>query len=227
MSTEFNQSAKDVASYLIKEHNCSFSNNFDGNMKLQKMLVNSNLIHLIKTNSLLFDDEMYAFKNGIVVESVRKPFHAKYNEFNDDIREHEEQLTEEQKQSIDLSFKLFYHLSASELSDLHHELETWKNCYDRSLMGENYYHKASGLIKSNDVVQGDLDRLASVISSFEKEKNEYNNEVVNGITFFYDPEEIVIDDSIIQYLEDVSRTVKSEDAPYFLTTDEDLGVYFY
>lgn len=167
-TNESSKLAKSVASYLVKKHNCSFSNNFDGNMKLQKMLVNANLIHMVRNKSSLFDDEMYAFKNGIVVESVRKPFQSAYSDFNEELKEHQEELTEEEKRSIDLSYEIFYPLSASELSDLHHELDTWKNCYERSLMGEDFRHKPSALIKNRDLVQDDLERLDSVIASFEE-----------------------------------------------------------
>lgn len=220
--------AKDVTSYLINNHNCTFTNNFDGNMKLQKILVNANLIHLVREKTLLFEDDMYAFKNGIVVESIRKPFHVSYADFTEEVKEHDAELSEEEKKSIDLAVDLFYSLSATELSDLHHELETWKTCYNRSLIGSSHHHKPSGRInKERDFAPSDLERFKSVVEAYQSENDNYEKEVVNGITFFYDPAEIEVDDSVLEFLEDISRTVEPEDAPYFLTSDEDMGVYYY
>lgn len=220
--------AKDVASYLLNTRQCHFPDNFDGNMKLQKMLVNANLIHFVKNESFLFNNDMFAFRNGIVVEDVRIPFQKNYTGFTNELTEHRAELTESEKQSIDLAVDLFYRLSASELSDLHHELDTWKHCYNRSLVGTNSHYKPLGRIDlKRDLFQEDIKRMQTVVEAYEEADQSYKNEVVNGVTFFYDPEELSMDDTILEYLEDISRTVRTEDAPYFLTTDEDLGVYYY
>ncbi|BAQ11493.1 hypothetical protein OXB_3023 [Bacillus sp. OxB-1] len=221
-----------VASYLAKQPDCHFSNTFDGNMKLQKLLVFANLIHFTEYNEFLFPEEMFAFKNGIVVEDVRIPFHHDYFNYMNKLREHSDfELGNDQKNSIDMSISLFNKLSAKELSDLHHEMETWKIKYHKSRIG-SFYDKNISLIRNDEVLESDLAKLRKVIQGFKRnEKEQFACEKVNGITFYFDPSEIELslsNESFMDYLEDLSRSVVlGEDDTFYLAYDEDQGIYYY
>lgn len=58
----------DFAKFFIKSGADSTPNTYDGNMKLQKMLVLSDMAHLARCRQPLFGDNILAFENGLVVE---------------------------------------------------------------------------------------------------------------------------------------------------------------
>ncbi|NME45135.1 hypothetical protein HF861_09615 [Faecalicoccus pleomorphus] len=64
--------AQDFAKYFLKIDSDLNSNSYNGNLKLQKLLVLSNLVSLAEYGTLLFDDPIYTFENGCVAENVRK-----------------------------------------------------------------------------------------------------------------------------------------------------------
>ena len=74
----------DFAKYFIKNGADSLPNTYDGNMKLQKLLVFADMINVAEYGELLFDDEVLAFKNGCVVEKVRLRYKADYIGFKRD-----------------------------------------------------------------------------------------------------------------------------------------------
>ena len=222
--------AKDVAAYLVNRPECFFSNTFDGNMKLQKLLVFANLIHYANYEEFLFNDDMYAFRNGIVIEEVRMPFFEDYHGYMQSLKSQTNlDFTNEQLDSINMSIEIFNKLSAKDLSDLHHELETWKIKYPKSRFG-NTHIKELGLIRHNEVLTSDIEKIKKVISSYQKnEEQQYLYEKVNGITFYYNPNEISLDNNnLLDYLENISRSVVGgEDDTFFLAYDDEQGIYYY
>ena len=60
----------DVAKYFIKNDADSFPNTYEGNMKLQSLLVFANMIYVAEYGELLFDDVL-ALKDDCVVKKVR------------------------------------------------------------------------------------------------------------------------------------------------------------
>ena len=60
----------DVAKYFIKNDADSFPNTYEGNMKLQSLLVFANMIYVAEYGELLFDDVL-PIKDNCVVEKVR------------------------------------------------------------------------------------------------------------------------------------------------------------
>jgi len=219
-----------VSAYLINSPECYFSNTFDGNMKLQKLLTFANLIHYAQNDDFLFKNDMYAFRNGIVIEDVRVPFYENYHDYIDSLKKHSvSTFTESQLTSIKMSISLFNKLSAKELSDLHHQLLTWKIRYENSRI-RNEHVKELGIIKREDIISSDIDKIKKVISSYN-DSNESNDshETVNGITFYYDLSEIPLSkERILDYLDSVSRSVvNGEDDTFFLAFDEEQGFYYY
>lgn len=61
----------DFAKFFIKNGADSSPNTYDGNMKLQKLLVFADLANIAEYGEPLFGDQVLAFKNGCVVEKVR------------------------------------------------------------------------------------------------------------------------------------------------------------
>lgn len=222
--------AKTVSAYLLKNDSCRFGNSFDGNMKLQKLLVFANLIHYAKEEEFLFNENMYAFQNGIVVEDIRVPFKNNYYDFKDELSKLTPNFDENQLESINMSIEIFNKSTAKELSDLHHELQTWKIKFNKSNYG-GYYVKDLGLIKHEDILPIDIEKIKKVVSSYHSSREQdLAYEVINDITFYYDPKEISFDNNpkIMDYLETVSRSeVNSEDDTFFLSYDENQGLYYY
>jgi len=70
--------AIDVALWFINQGLDNPSNTYDGNMKLQKLLYFAQLIYLAKYGDLLFEEPIYAYKNGAVVEKVRLTYKNHY-----------------------------------------------------------------------------------------------------------------------------------------------------
>ena len=68
----------DFAKYFIKNGADSKPNTYDGNMKLQKLLVLSDLANIAENGKLLFPDPVLAFQNGCVVEKVRLRYKNDY-----------------------------------------------------------------------------------------------------------------------------------------------------
>ena len=75
-----------------------------------------------------------------------------------------------------------------ELSDLNHEFDFWKDSY---VDGENY------CIVSNDNIKKELPIIKNIIDSYRNRDKNKKTEVINGITFYYDPNNLNIDANFI------------------------------
>ena len=60
----------DFAKFFIKNGADSRPNTYDGNMKLQKLLVLADLASIAEYGEPLFNDQVLAFKNGCVVKMI-------------------------------------------------------------------------------------------------------------------------------------------------------------
>lgn len=220
----------EVSAYLVNTPECHFSDTFDGNMKLQKLLTFANLIHYAQNNDFLFENEMYAFKNGIVVEDVRIPYHKNFKGYMSSLESYTaSNFTEKQLDSINMSIALFNKLNARELSNLQHELLTWKIRYENSLIGTRH-EKSLGKINRHDIISSDIEKIKKMINSYNSNQEEiYSYEEVNGIIFYYNESEIPLNKKqILEYLELVSESeVSSEDDTFFLAFDKEQGLYHY
>ena len=74
----------DLAKYFIKNDVDSMPNTFDGNMKLQKLLVLAELANIAEYGEHFFDEQILAFKNGCVIEKVRLRYKNDYFGLNRD-----------------------------------------------------------------------------------------------------------------------------------------------
>lgn len=230
-STLTKLTADQVAAYFVNQNEQVFPNSFDGNMKLQKLIVFANLIHLVKNNELLFEESMYAFRNGIVVETVRKPYYQNYQGYIETLKKEPTSYSKSEVESLQMSMDLFNSLSARELSDLHHELETWKHKYNKSKFG-NFHITEISKIKEKDILETDIEKIKKIINAYKRNENQkYLSETVNGITFYYDPDEMdftVDREDLLSVLEDLSKEISpGEENVFFITYDESQGFYYY
>ena len=91
-------------------------------------------------------------------------------------------------EALDITLNIFDKLSAKELSDLNHEFDFWKDSY---VDGENY------CIVSNDNIKKELPIIKNIIDSYRNRDKNKKTEVINGITFYYDPNNLNIDATFI------------------------------
>ena len=173
----------DCAKYFMKNAT-GLNNSFDGSMKLQKLLVFSNLVNMALNNKPLFKDRLYAFKNGCVVDSVRLKYKNDYLGLKKESESFKPNFSECELEALDITLNIFDKLSAKELSDLNHEFDFWKDSY---VDGENY------CIVSNDNIKKEL----PIIKSYRNRDKNKKTEVINGITFYYDPNNLNIDANFI------------------------------
>lgn len=177
----------DCAKYFMKNAT-GLNNSFDGSMKLQKLLVFSNLVNMALNNKPLFKDRLYAFENGCVVDSVRLKYKNDYLGLKKESESFKPNFSECELEALDITLNIFDKLSAKELSDLNHEFDFWKDSY---VDGENY------CIVSNDNIKKELPIIKNIIDSYRNRDKNKKTEVINGITFYYDPNNLNIDANFI------------------------------
>lgn len=74
----------DFAKFFIKNGADSRPNTYDGNMKLQKLLVLADFANIAEYGEPLFNDPVLAFTNGCVIEKVRLRYKNDYAGFKRD-----------------------------------------------------------------------------------------------------------------------------------------------
>ncbi|KIL72565.1 Panacea domain-containing protein [Bacillus badius] len=215
------RSASDFAKYFIKNKYDYPRNTFDGNMKLQKMLYFSQLIHLTLQDEKLFEDDMYAFKNGTVIENIRQQYQFNHEATVQGALQYEPEFTEEEKRSLEIAEKIFGHLDAKTLSDLNHQQHSWITSYENSKDEiSDFHHKELSIIDEDVIKSYDLATIQEVINAyFTDDDDDESFEIVNGVTFYYDPETVQIDSEVLDILE----SFKGEESVYSLCYDENNG----
>lgn len=192
--------AYEFAKYLVANNYDDFPNTFDGNMKLQKLLVFADLISLAKYDKPLFDDDIMAFKNGYVVESVRQKYAYDYFALKSDSDNFIPQFTSEESEILQYTTDIYGSLSAKKLSDLSHLFDFWSNSYDRSTNEYGYHDKAMSIISIESML-AEIAPIRKVIAVYEQNKNLNNScQMINGIKFFYTPSEVIFSEDLINYL---------------------------
>lgn len=170
----------------------------DGNMKLNKLLFFAQLISLSKNQKLLFPEEIYAFRNGPVVETVRSDY--RNNDINKTVKDAQKVDLSDQKEELEvlkLAVDIFGHLSAQELSELTHTLPEWKSCYENGKCSNGFNDKDASIM-NEETLRKAADIMSEVIEIHEASDKSLKRETVNGATFFYDPTAIDIEDAELQ-----------------------------
>ena len=214
----------DFAKYFIKQNLDTSQNTFDGNMKLQKLLVFANLILLAERDMPLFDDEVLAFKHGCVIEKVRLRYKNDYPGFAADSRAFNPDFSQEEYDVLNLTVSLFGHLSARELSDLNHALPFWEETFLKSGDDTGLMDK-KGAAVSPDMMRKDLDRFKIVLQAYRESQSENQaREVINDVVFFYTPNYPALSDEIYEQLYKFSLSA-TEQAYSISVDDERLVIY--
>lgn len=211
------QNARNYAKYFMQKGMDTSPNTFDGNMKLQKLLVFADLINLAEHGVSLFDDEILAFRNGCVVENVRLEYRNNYSGLKKESSDYSPDFTKDELDVLTLTIEIFGNLSAVELSELNHQFSFWRNAFQRGTTQNGYHEKKKSVVSVFDM-QAEIDRMKQVLSAYRNPVNSnQRRELVNGITFYYDPSEITITDSMLEEIEDFS--LEADDSSYSIYLD--------
>ncbi|WWU65231.1 Panacea domain-containing protein [Clostridium baratii] len=221
--------ARDIAGWFIR-NGYNPTNNRDGNLKLNKILYFAQLISLIKRDKALFEEELYAFKNGVVVESIRTEYSKGYHNFINLVQKTECNFTSSELDILELTKSIFLDVSPEELSDLTHEHKSWSIHYKKSkdeAYGGYDYNKESAKINIEDYFgkfKCDLDLVREIIEAKEC-KEDVSEEVIsiNGVQYYYNPKEVTINNYILKKLKEFPAT---EDA-YTFYIDESQGLIIF
>ena len=212
----------DFAKFFIKSGADSIPNTYDGNMKLQKMLVLAYMVHLAQCRQPLFGDDILAFKNGLVVEKVRLRYKNDYLGFKADSEKFNPDFSKEEYETLNAVIGVYGHLTAKELSYLNHSFHSWRQAYQNGT-AENGYHNKKKSVVNFDAFPEDIEAVGKAIRAYkETTKNAPRCEVINGVKFYYD--DMVMTDDIIAELEKFS-TVCDEEA-YSVCIDDGRLVIF-
>lgn len=216
--------ALDYAKYFIKGGFDSNPNTYDGNMKLNKLLVFADLISMAENHKPLFDDKVLAFVNGCVVENVRQEYKTNYHQLKEQ-SEGSVNIAPEDKKILDLTTGIFGNLTARELSELNHQFSFWKSAYNAGTDSNGYHNKAQSEVSLIDM-KAELDKVRAVVSAY-KETQQLNEraEIINGVYFYYDPDELQMTDSVIDQLEVVANKAENGDSFSVYLDNGKLVVY--
>lgn len=190
----------DVAKYFIKNDADSFPNTYEGNMKLQSLLVFANMINVAEYGELLFDDVL-ALKDDCVVEKVRLRYES--DKFEPDFSEREYTV-------LNMVMSIFKSSSAKELSEITRKFNFWKEM-DCSYKSKSILHDEN------------IDRMKEIIHAYQESSNDVmTKEIINGIGFYYDGFKLA--DDMIKQLK--SFTLNADDDSYTVYLDDgSLVVY--
>lgn len=210
----------DYAKYFMKEAT-DLNDTYDGNMKLQKLLTFANLISMALNNKPLFKENLLAYRDGCVIKPIIDNYRRRYKELKESSETLVNNFNESELEILDITLGIFDKLSARELSNLNHEFDFWKKSYDP--LGRN-------CIVKNEEVEKELDIIKSMVESYKNRDSNYKFETINGITFYYNPNNLDLYKSyelngeyfkIFDELYDFSKSEDAEDNSYTVYLDED------
>ena len=204
------------------DNGVKLDNSLSGNIKINKLLVFSQLMNLVENDKKLFDEDIYAFKNGLVVEDIRLKY-KNYRTFTKELENAEYNFKESELYILQKVNKIFSHLSSKILSDLTHQFKFWKDYYEFSIK-DNYYYKEESKIRIEDVLKtykNDIDKNRTLLAVNEDE--EFIPIQIQDTTFYYDPLETKIEENVVTALKDYPATEKI----YSFYFDESQGLIVY
>lgn len=216
--------ACDFAKYFMSKGLDESPNTYDGNMKLQKLLVFAYLIGLAKYGKPLFNDAIIAFTKGYVVDSVRQRYQYNYSSLKAESDAFIPDFSDEEQDIINNTIEIYGDLSAKTLSDLSHEFDFWSESYNRGLNSNGFHDKERSTIAPDSILK-EIDAIRKVLTAHEQiKKLDSSFQCINGIKFFYTPSEIEMDDTLISKLYDFSQD--ADELSYSVYYDEgELVVY--
>lgn len=214
-------SALEVAKWYIQKGMDSPRNTKSGNMKLQKLLYFSQLVHLARTNERLFDEEIKAFEYGSVIEEVRQPYQHNHASFIGAAYTPIRGTFKDALETLRIVEEVFGDLSAHELSDINHQHKSWSDAYNGSISG-GYSWKESATISIEQIMANEVPMFKDIIHARENSCG-LSSVVLNGIKFYYDPQSLEITPEIKKMLE----SFDGPDSAYTIYNDESQGLVIY
>lgn len=213
----------DFAKFFIKNGTDSTPDTYDGNMKLQKLLVLADLANISKFGESLFNYEILAFENGCVIEKVRLRYKNDYSGFKQGSVDFQPDFTEKEYYILNLVTDIFGKASATELSEINHTFDFWKKALEKGTDNYGFHDKKSSVV---DIMSqtGDIKRMKEVIDAFkESSREELQKETIEGVTYYFD-KRLVLTDEIVSKLEKFSSS--AEDDSYTIYLDNgNLVIY--
>lgn len=215
-------SATDAAKWFL-QNNLDFPRNtFDGNMKLQKMLYFSQLIHLAKNGEPLFGENILAFRNGSAIEEVRQAYQYQHIDLLNAANQYSGNYTPEQLDTFKIAESIYGRLSAKELSEINHVHKSWICAFENSLEGR-FYNKEKSIMPIERLLENEVPMIKEMLNAYSNYTFSDRYEVVNGIKFYYNPEEIELTADIMALLE----SFDGNDLAYSVYKDETAGIVIY
>ena len=156
----------DVAKWFCSKNIIEDLNSEDGNIKLQKLLFFAQLIYMAKHNGeTMFDEKFNAFKNGMVLERIRKQYKNNYKQFvvntNDLI------FDDEIVEVLKLTEDIFGHVSAQELSELSHEFDAWNKYFKKSTTALGKYITSLSVVPYEEL-RKELYKIKKVLDAYKQ-----------------------------------------------------------
>lgn len=190
------------------------ANTKDGNMIINKLLYFAQLISLYKYEEKLFENDIYAFQEGCVVDDVRVKYLNNYNSMYAEAKLFDEnELTDEEKFVLDKTLELFGDFSAEELSEITHGHKSWAENYEGSKVGD-YFYMDRQKINIESLIENEVNWISNFLE--EEEDDDYEFVTNNSIVFYYNPdiyteEEVKVVTRDFKGVDDVYTVVKEED----------------
>ncbi len=204
----------DFAKFFIKNGADSRPNTYDGNMKLQKLLVLADLVNIAEYGEPLFDDQVLAFKNGCVVEKVRLRYKNDYAAFRRDSELYQPDFSEREYEVLKLVMGIFGDASPKELSDINHTFKFWKLAFENGTSSTGYHNKDMSVVDMMSQ-QSDVGKMREIISAYRETANDITaSETINGVTFYFDG--FALTDDMIDRLESFSLSADEDTYSVYL-----------
>lgn len=206
--------AYDFAKFFLKNGADSRPNTYEGNMKLQKLLVFADLINISEYGEPLFRDQVLAFENGCVVEKVRLKYKNDYTSLKHDSELYQPNFSAREYEVLSLVLDIFGSASAKELSDINHAFDFWKKAFDKGTSSDGYHRKEMSIVDMMSQY-ADIEKMREIIFAYREGKNaKTTSKTINGVTFYF--ENLLLTQNIMNQLESFS-----------LSADDDTySVYF-
>lgn len=212
----------DYAKFFIKNGADSIPNTYDGNMKLQKLLVLADLANIAEYGEPLFGEQVLAFKNGCVVEKVRLRYKNDYIGFKRDSEVFQPDFSEREYTVLNLIMEIFGKASARELSEINHTFDFWKLAFDNGTDSNGYHDKARSVVNMMSQTE-DINRMREIISAYREVSSDVTaKEIINGVTFYYDG--FSLTDEMLEQLE--SFSLSADDDAYSVYVDNERLVIY-
>lgn len=168
--------AIDVAKWFMENNEDTPKNTLQGNMKLQKLLFFSQLIHIARTDRYLIKEEFNAYDKGMVMESIRL---LHFNNMRKILEDGKTISDIEALETLRLTNEIYGDATADELSDLSHQFEFWRKYLNNSKTIFGYKIKSKSVVPNSEL-RKEIQVIKDVLKA-----NEMMNENIVGDDFDY------------------------------------------